>query len=428
MGKTLTRDTRAMHNRLLFSIVLTLIFTAAVSGQYVVPDLTLSELDGPAHDPGGGSVYANALVSSGKNLADLEAMLADPGNSSDGDDVSDLIEFLTGADPDNPSVNAEDHIENFNLALALAGDLDLSSGDYSDLDNELDQVFEPDITLPPYLPYLSPTLETQFSKELRELAADLDYDPVRIYEWVYANIEYEDYALSRKGALATYRTRRGNEWDQCSLLITLLRISGVPARYVFGGRNYRLFAVNNDTNDIDKDFVAAQAWVSASRYGGGDSTSLDAPQRAWITLVPWRKTTEVISQGLDLFELDTDGTTLKIPDGLDIRTGRFALHWKFEDIPNVADGDDVYDSAGFHRGIKSGSGNLTYQTSMINGIDVEAADFDGNILLTAPNSVDIDKSAQRQYSISFWFKADNPPVRSRLSLKTGIQFKVLTLT
>ena len=71
--------------------------------------------------------------------------------------------------------------------------------------------------------------------ELAQLAKSLDYNPVKIFEYVYKNISYQyNYFGSMKGAHGALLTKGGNNFDQASLLIALLRASNVPARYVFG--------------------------------------------------------------------------------------------------------------------------------------------------------------------------------------------------
>lgn len=132
--------------------------------------------------------------------------------------------------------------------------------------------------------YLAQTMECRFTPELTALAESLDHDPVSIYNWVYENVAYEDYRCSRKGARSTYLSRRGNEWDQSSLLITLLRISGIHARYRQIGGDAR---------------VIVEAWLPTANYRGmpfGD-------EKDWIPLIPWLKNTRKTA-GIDLFEND----------------------------------------------------------------------------------------------------------------------------
>ncbi len=129
--------------------------------------------------------------------------------------------------------------------------------------------------------HLAETMECVFSAELSELAGKLNNDPVEIFNWVYENIEFEDYYDSRKGAQSTYFTKRGNEWDQSSLLIALLRLSGIPARYVQVG---------------DYDRVYVESWLPTSNYRGLGNDG----HREWIPLVPWIKDYRE-KKGLDLF-------------------------------------------------------------------------------------------------------------------------------
>jgi len=79
---------------------------------------------------------------------------------------------------------------------------------------------------------LKETIEIQFTPDLKKLAADLGHDPVKIYEYVRNGFDYEPYLGSRKGAQETFQEKGGNDYDQASLLMTLLRISQIPCRYV----------------------------------------------------------------------------------------------------------------------------------------------------------------------------------------------------
>jgi large repetitive protein len=65
-------------------------------------------------------------------------------------------------------------------------------------------------------------------------AAALGNDPQRIIEFVRNEIGYESYQGSLRGARGTLWSGAGNALDQASLLIALLRASGIPARYIEG--------------------------------------------------------------------------------------------------------------------------------------------------------------------------------------------------
>ncbi len=69
---------------------------------------------------------------------------------------------------------------------------------------------------------------------IQEKAAELDYDPQAIFEFVRDGIGYESYVGSLRGARGTLWSAAGNALDQASLLIALDRASGIPARYVSG--------------------------------------------------------------------------------------------------------------------------------------------------------------------------------------------------
>lgn len=55
-----------------------------------------------------------------------------------------------------------------------------------------------------------------------------------VYEFVRNTIIYTPYYHSKKGAIATFEQRSGNDADQASLLIGMLRYLGIPARYAQG--------------------------------------------------------------------------------------------------------------------------------------------------------------------------------------------------
>ncbi|WP_168797370.1 transglutaminase domain-containing protein [Lampropedia aestuarii] len=73
-----------------------------------------------------------------------------------------------------------------------------------------------------------------FDDALLLKAEALGYDYVRIYEYVLNDIQTQWYAGSSRGAIGTLRAGQGNSVDQASLLIALLRASGVPSRFVHG--------------------------------------------------------------------------------------------------------------------------------------------------------------------------------------------------
>jgi hypothetical protein len=81
---------------------------------------------------------------------------------------------------------------------------------------------------------LSETPEVQFTPAIRAKAQELKGHPLKIYEWVRNNIEYVPTYGSIQGADMCLQTKQCNDTDTASLLIALLRVSGVPAKYVYG--------------------------------------------------------------------------------------------------------------------------------------------------------------------------------------------------
>lgn len=81
---------------------------------------------------------------------------------------------------------------------------------------------------------VTPLSAVSQSAEITELARALRYDPKLIYDYVHNHIDYVPYFGSLKGATLTYLDGSGNDFDQASLMIALLRASGYTAQYVYG--------------------------------------------------------------------------------------------------------------------------------------------------------------------------------------------------
>ena len=81
---------------------------------------------------------------------------------------------------------------------------------------------------------LAATEDVQITQAIKDLAASLDHQPVAIYNWVRNNIQFVPSYGSIQGSDMTLQTKRGNSFDTASLLIALLRVANIPARYVYG--------------------------------------------------------------------------------------------------------------------------------------------------------------------------------------------------
>lgn len=158
--------------------------------------------------------------------------------------------------------------------------------------------------------YLQSTHEVDInSSELIALASSLDNDPVKIYNWIYNNIEYDDYKGARKNALSTYWSGAGNSWDQSSLLINLYRIIGIETRYAFPNASlvttaqraeYQTELTTGQSDGTipasrtldehiqfkvtDSDTVYVEANISLNQARGFGGT-----EKIWIQLAPWKK-------------------------------------------------------------------------------------------------------------------------------------------
>ena len=73
--------------------------------------------------------------------------------------------------------------------------------------------------------------EIIIDESIRDLASELEYNPVKILDYVRENIVYEPYYGAKKTNIKCLEDRSCNDYDTSSLLISLLRASGIPARY-----------------------------------------------------------------------------------------------------------------------------------------------------------------------------------------------------
>lgn len=90
------------------------------------------------------------------------------------------------------------------------------------------------LTFEPTPEDLAPGPETAFTEAIDTAADLLPDDALAVYEYVRNTITFEPYYGSRKGATGTLEQESGNDYDQASLLIALLRYKQIPARYVTG--------------------------------------------------------------------------------------------------------------------------------------------------------------------------------------------------
>lgn len=138
---------------------------------------------------------------------------------------------------------------------------------------------------PPVPADLAQTLEVQFTAEITALATELDSSPLKIFNWVRTHIEFDPYVGSRRGAAETLRLRAGNDMDQASLLISLLRASGFPARYVVGMVEMPAAAAANWLG-VEDPFTAGSILTTAGLEGvtitNGSEVDAIRCRRVWV--------------------------------------------------------------------------------------------------------------------------------------------------
>ncbi len=127
---------------------------------------------------------------------------------------------------------------------------------------------------------------TEATSEITELAKGLKNDPDLIYEYVYNHIEYAPFFGSVKGAAATLADGTGNDFDQASLMIALLRESGFTADFIYGVIRLDPARITNwlGTDNVSaighllgSAGIPAQIWT----YSGGSLAYVDV-DHVWV--------------------------------------------------------------------------------------------------------------------------------------------------
>ncbi|MCE2593852.1 hypothetical protein K6Y31_03380 [Motilimonas cestriensis] len=104
---------------------------------------------------------------------------------------------------------------------------------------------------------LAETIDAPHTDAIKDLAAELNHDPIAIYDWVYNNIKFIPSYGSIQGAEYTLKLRQGNAMDTSSLLIALLRSSNIHARYAYGTVEVPIEKVMNWVGGVNSPEAAA---------------------------------------------------------------------------------------------------------------------------------------------------------------------------
>ncbi|MEW6221545.1 MAG: transglutaminase domain-containing protein, partial [Thermodesulfobacteriota bacterium] len=139
---------------------------------------------------------------------------------------------------------------------------------------------------------LTASPEAPISPAIAGLARSLDWSPVAMYEWVKNNVKTEWYWGAMKGAEETLRQKSGNDADQATLLVALLRAAGFPARYVHGVAEFPdIEAAKAQTGLDDPQAIARllqKAGIPCETVISGGRISNLRFEHLWVeTLVPY---------------------------------------------------------------------------------------------------------------------------------------------
>ena len=146
----------------------------------------------------------------------------------------------------------------------------------------------------------SPGYAEAITPDIQALAAGLQNDPVKIFNYVHDHIRHVFYFGSLKGAELTLLEQSGNDVDQCSLLVALLQAAGYTPGYGFGMQQMPYQATDGTANDLQHWLqlsVVNTNWTTTYTYFSyllgsrgysvlfdmGDNNRI-AFQRAWVTL------------------------------------------------------------------------------------------------------------------------------------------------
>jgi len=142
---------------------------------------------------------------------------------------------------------------------------------------------------------LAESEDVELAPEIRALAAELGGDPLALYLRVRNGIELVPTWGSAQGSTLTLLARRGNAFDQASLLIALLRASGVPARPVVGTVEVPVDAamawLGVATPALAEELLAAGGVPVVGVTTGGELSHLRLEHtwvEAWVDYVPGR--------------------------------------------------------------------------------------------------------------------------------------------
>ncbi|MEW8000741.1 MAG: transglutaminase domain-containing protein [Candidatus Thiodiazotropha endolucinida] len=175
--------------------------------------------------------------------------------------------------------------------------------------------------------FLAETDEIRLTQAIKDKAAALNHDPVKIYHWVRNNVEWLPSWGAVQNAELTLSSERGNAIDIASLTISLLRASGIPARYVHGTIDVPEAQFRNWAGDFSNvgaaaDYVSSggipitgiitggaisklrmeHIWVEAAIDYHPSRGAVNKAADSWVAMDPSYKQYEYL-QGLDVIQI-----------------------------------------------------------------------------------------------------------------------------
>jgi transglutaminase-like putative cysteine protease len=188
--------------------------------------------------------------------------------------------------------------------------------------------FQVALKFPPTQDDLSESSEIQFTPAIRAKAVELNNHPRKIYEWVRNNIDYVPTYGSIQGADMCLQTKQCNDMDTASLLIALLRVSGVPAKYVYGTIERKIEDTMNWVGGFTDPMAALNFIASAGIPVGGitEGGTIKKVQmehvwvETWIQYFPSRGAIHKPGQGDMWIPIDASYKQFKYMQGFDIKT------------------------------------------------------------------------------------------------------------
>jgi len=202
----------------------------------------------------------------------------------------------------------------------------------------------------PMTPPTPPIIAEVITPEIQALPDGTQDDPLKIYKYVHDHIRHVLYFGSKKGAQMTLLEKSGNDFDQCALLVALLRAAGYSdAGYQFGWMVLPYDSTDGSDRDIhhwlnldltNSNWSATTGYLDylfrslrgypITAYNWGNN--LYAMQRVWVT----------VTVGGTNYSLDPAFKVTERISGVDLPT---AMGFSISGLTNAAGGFDIGNSA-----------------------------------------------------------------------------------